>query len=78
MEAQVKKIQMAHREELAEANAQVQLAKSKTVTMIEAKRDLGLRYQKCVGQRKELELKNEKMIHDNEQLKRIWESEKKI
>ena len=78
MDAQLKKIQMAHREELAEANAQVQLAKSKTVTMIEAKRDLGLRYQKCVGQRKELELKNEKIIHDNEQLKRIWESEKKI
>ena len=76
MEAQIKKIQLTNREQLAECNAEVKLAKSKTVSIIEAKRDLGLRYSKCMAQRKELELKLEKLIHDETQMKRNWESEK--
>ena len=76
LEAQIKKSQTTHREELAEANAQVQLAKSKTVSIIEAKRELGSRYTKCMNQRKEINLKLEKLIHDEEQNKRNHLSEK--
>ena len=78
LESQLKKLQLTHREELAEGNAKVQLAKSKTVSVIEAKRELGLRYQKCMGQRKEMELKIEKLIHDDEQTSRNHTSEKNI
>ncbi len=52
------------------------MAKSKTVSVIDAKRELGLRYQKCVAARKELELRLEKAVHDAKQNERQWQSTK--
>ena len=76
LESNVKRVQTTHREELAECKAQVQLAKSKTVSVIDAKREMGLRYQKCVAARKELELRLEKRKHDEAQAQRKFESER--
>lgn len=76
LEQNIKRIQTSHREEIAECKAQVQLAKSKTISVIDAKREMGLRYQKCVAARKELELRLEKEKHDQAQLQRMFDSEK--